>query len=151
MNKATLVMHASLKSALWIFAAALLGGCSLFGNRSLPPLPASDVVTVKQEYGSALPTTKLTDPTTVGRLLAFVNALPPRWDVPWYGPPVGKVYFDFYQDGKKVGNFHVGPNFFGRDGGNFWSESASKKQMDELSAIVGFDVWAYIHEKKPSA
>jgi hypothetical protein len=134
----------------WLGALGLvfLAGCAAVGlGEKLNPLPSSDRVALKKNYGRVLPVEELKDAATLDRLGTFVNALPRRWSVPWYGPPVGKVYFTFYRAGKSVGNFYVGPNFFGRDGGNFWSQSASKKQMDELSEIVGFDLWSYVHEK----
>jgi hypothetical protein len=131
-----------------LLALGLFSGCAMLFGEKLPPLPAGDQIKIEGENGRVLPVLEIKDPAKQTALVAFVNALPSKWSVPWYGPPVGQIYFKFFRDGKFVGNFYVGPNFFGRDGSNFWSQSASKRQMDQLSEIVGFDVWTSVHEKR---
>ena len=138
-----------MKKLFFIVCAMVLVGCSISARaETLKPQVEADVVKLKKTYGNALPVEAIEEKERVMRLVTFVNALPQKWNVPWYGPPVGKVYFEFYREGKLVGNFYAGPDFFGRDGHNFWSQKASKKQMEALGEIVGFNLWAYIHEKR---
>jgi hypothetical protein len=128
-------------------ALTLLLGTTVGQAKTLQPQPEADTVRIRKSYGSQLPVETIKESARITRFVAFVNSLPPKWRVPWYGAPVGKVYFEFYRDGKFVGNFYVGPNFFGRDGGGFWSQKAARRRFDELSSIVGFDLWVYVHEK----
>jgi len=138
-----------MKKILLTVCTALLVSCSVYVRaETLKPQVEADQVKLKKTYGSALPVEAIEEKAKVLRLIAFVNSLPQKWHVPWSGPPVGKVYFEFYRDGRAVGNFYAGPDFFGRDGSDFWSQKASKKQMETLGEIVGFDLWVYIHEKR---
>src|SRR5690348_13493180 len=101
-----------------ICAAALLLGCSSCVSdktATLKPVAGADVVKVRDRFDSPLAVADIVDKERVEKIVSFVNSLPQNWSVPWYGPPVGQVYFDFYQSGTNVGNFYVGPNFFGRD------------------------------------
>ena len=113
---------------------------------------AADVVKVRDNLNNALPIGDITNKDKIEKFVSFVNSLPPDWSVPWYGPPVGRVYFDFYKGGTNVGNLYVGENFFGRDvyyregSVRFYSESASEIQIRELGKIVGFDVWKCVQE-----
>jgi len=126
----------------------LVAGCT--HNEKLPPQQPADLVKISTLAGfPELPLKEIREKEQIEKLVSFVNALPNRWNVPWYGPPVGQVNFEFYADKKFVGNFYVGTFFFGRDRGNFWSQNANKAQIEELSKIVGLDIWAYLNEKKP--
>ncbi len=87
---------------------------------------------------------EIRDRAKVRRMVRFINALPQQWGAPWSGPPVGKVHFEFYNGKKFVSNFEVGPSFFGRNFGDFYSEAAIKAQIDELGSIVGCDLWSYL-------
>jgi hypothetical protein len=138
---------------LSICTAALLLGCSsCVSNKAviLKPLAAADVVKVRDRLSTSLPVGDITDKERVEKIVSFVNSLPQNWSVPWYGPPVGQVYFDFYRGGTNVGNFYVGPDFFGRDANyghgsfEFYSQSATETQIREFGKIAGFDVWKYV-------
>lgn len=86
------------------------------------------------------PLVELTDPTQLLNMTAFVNQRLSGWSVPWFGAPVGQIYFTFRKAGRPIGNFYVGPSFFGRDHGNFLSQSASKDEIVELGLITGLPV-----------
>jgi hypothetical protein len=137
---------------LSISSAVLLLGCSSCAGHkavALNPIGAVDVVKVRGHL-STPSVGDITDKERIEKLTAFVNSLPQDWNVPWYGPPVGQIYFDFYKDGMNVGNFYVGQNFFGRDanygGGHFefYSQTATETQIRGLGEIVGFDLWKYV-------
>ena len=119
-------------------------------NESLNPQIPADFVKITTNLNE--PIKEIKDKESVEGLVSFVNYLPQKWEVPWYGPPVGKIYFNLFSEGKFVGNFYVGPNFFGRDisyghDSYFFSQSATKEQIDQLGKIVGLDLWEYVSEK----
>jgi hypothetical protein len=137
---------------LTIIAAVSLLGCSPHAQNKaakVRPLATADFVKVHDSMDDALPVGDITNLDRVEKLVAFVNSLPQDWSVPWYGPPGGQIYFDFYKGKTNVGNFYVGPTFFGRDiyfrGGSigFYSQDATEVQIKEVGNIVGFDVWKY--------
>jgi len=126
-----------------ILACALLGGC--LPHTQLPAQPAADRVYITTMAGRPpLRRHDLRDQAQIAALVAFINGLPSHWDVPWYGPSVGRVYFTFFSGRKSVGNFYVGPDFFGRDTDRHYSEGASRSRIEELGRIVGIDLWGYM-------
>jgi hypothetical protein len=127
-----------------LLACLCLAGAAPAMARDLPPLGSADLVKLKGPSGVVLPVIEIADAGQIAALTAFVNDLPGKWGVPWYGPPVGQVYLTFFREGKPVGNFYVGPWFFGRDGGNFWSQRASKQQVAQLGSLLGFDLQPYL-------
>ena len=123
----------------------LLAGCWWPGAK-LPPQKPADVVKITTMAGQPpLSRRDIRDKEHIEELVTFVNELPSRWGVPWYGPPVGRVYFEFFSAKKGVGNFYVGPDFFGRDTDRHYSQDASRSRIEELGRIVGIDLWAYIN------
>jgi hypothetical protein len=121
----------------------------------LSPLASSDFVKVHDSTDKPLSVGDITNADRIQKLISFVNSLPQDWSVPWYGPPGGQIYFDFYRGETNVGNFYVGPNFFGRDiyhrNGDirFYSQSATEAQIRQVGEIVGFDVWKCAQVPKP--
>jgi hypothetical protein len=83
---------------------------------------------------------KITDADIIDELRAFINSLPPKWNVPWYGPPVAKYHLEFYENGDFIGSFGIGPGFFTRNEGNFYSQHATEDQMKQLSLILEVDL-----------
>lgn len=144
-----------MRAAAVLSAGFVLGAAAASAAPTwLAVLPAAERVVVRAARGPAAPIGAIEEAGRVARLEAFVDTLPPKWKTPWFGPPVGRVYFDFYRNGKRVGSFYVGPNFFGRDSfspgdAEFLSQEASRDQVDRLSGIVGFDLWKFIHAKAP--
>ncbi|WP_166420069.1 hypothetical protein [Pseudoalteromonas sp. Z1A8] len=84
------------------------------------------------------------DPEQIAQIIGFVNQYTDNWTVPWYGPPVGQIYFNFYSDNEYVGNFYVGPHFFGRDYGDFWSQNANKSDISKLGKLSEIDLLTLI-------
>jgi hypothetical protein len=122
--------------------------------RDLKPQGPADLIKLKGPSGVILPVTEISDAKKITALTGFINDLPGKWDVPWYGPPVGQVYLTFYREGNPAGNFYVGPWFFGRDGGGFWSQRARKEQVARLGTLLGFDLIPFIEpapRRKPPA
>jgi hypothetical protein len=112
--------------------------------RALEPQATADLIKLRSTSHANFPVGEISESGHIAAIIAFINHLPARWNVPWYGPPVGQVYLSFYRDKKFVGNFYAGPNFFGRDLGNFWSQSASPQQLAELGDLLGFDLKPYL-------
>jgi len=136
------------KIHLVVLFCLLLAGCTTY--EKLPAQRQADLVTITTLPGfPELPRKEIRGADQIAALVSFVNSLPNRWNVPWAGPPVGQVNFEFYSHGKFVGNFYVGPNFFGRDAGNFWSQSTDRTKIVELGKIVELDLLTYIDAKKP--
>jgi hypothetical protein len=135
-------------------ATALVTGCIsqatknvALGQQALP-----DLAKVQTNLGD--PVTEIKDKATLSDLVDFINSLPPKWEVPWYGPPVGRVYFHFYKQNAPVGNFYVGQDFFGRDvrygnGFKFLSQSATPAQIDQLARLTSLDLRAQLNYGKP--
>ena len=136
-------------------ATVLVAGCisQHLKNVALSPQVVPDSAKVETNRGQRL--AEITNKAALSDLADFVNSLPPKWEVPWYGPPVGKVYFQFYKQDVPVGNFYVGPNFFARDmnygDGNFrfFSQDATPAQIERLATITGVDLRPQIDEEKP--
>ncbi len=114
-----------------------LAGCA--DNQSLPPQDLVDVIRVEQNHPKQ-DLVVLRDKEKVKAVIDFINTKQDGWSVPWYGPPVGQIYLTLYKNDKFVGNFYVGPYFFGRDLGNFWSQSASENEIENLGSILGVDL-----------
>ena len=141
------------KAVFFILMAALLSGCALhrdpIQNAALPAISDADVIMVQNPLRGPIGIDDITNKEQIAKITAFVSALPPQWTVPWYGSPIGQIYFTFYKDGACVGNFYVGPNFFGRNANyknglfNFFSQPATKTQIQAFGQIAGFDVWKY--------
>ena len=136
-----------------VMVAVLLCGCAahkaVIKDAALPPIASADLITVQNPLVGPIGITDITNKEQISKFAAFVSALPNQWTVPWYGSPIGQVYFTFYKGGARIGNFYVGPNFFGRnteykDGlFDFFSQPATKAQIQEVGQIAGFDVWKY--------
>lgn len=123
----------------------LLQGCDT--HRKLPAQGPADVVRITTLAGfPRLPRREMRERDRIAALVSFVNSLPNRWSIPWYGPPVGRVYFEFVSGKKVAGNFYVGPDFFGRDADKHYSQGASREKIEELGRIVEVDLWAYVNE-----
>jgi hypothetical protein len=119
-----------------------MAGCTR--ATTLPPLPTSDEVLVQRNSTELGPLK--TD--RIGPLVEFVNRRLTGWAAPWYGAPVGQVYFTFRSAGRVVGNFYLGPWFFGRDYGDFLSQSASRAEVEELGRIVNLPLVAYVESAR---
>jgi len=125
------------RDTLLLLASSLVG-CSR--TRTLQPVPGSDEVQIQRNSTYLSPL----DAGRIPPLLDFVNRRLSGWSTPWYGAPVGQVYFTFRSAGHVVGNFYVGPWFFGRDSGDFLSQSASRLEVEELGRIANLPLVAYV-------
>jgi hypothetical protein len=135
-------------SCLILVLSLLLAGCGARGK--LPAQPPADYVRITTLAGfPGLPRRDIREKERVAALVAFVNSLPGKWSVPWYGPPVGRVYFEFFSARRIEGNFYVGPDFFGRDTDKHYSQAASPEKIQELGKITGVDLWGYVNGRSP--
>ena len=115
------------------------GSSSGVFHETLPPIGEADRIEVRR-HGMTGPSHQITEISTIEDLRGFINSYPAGWSVPLSGPPIGQVYFDFFYRDTFIGNFYVGPRFFGRDHGNFFSRSATDDEIAKLNSIVGFAV-----------
>jgi|CZKI01.1.fsa_nt_gi hypothetical protein len=126
----------------------LLAGCGT--HQKLPAQQPADRVRITTLAGFPnLPLREIREKERVAALVAFVNSLPNKWSIPWYGPPVGRVYFEFVSARRTAGNFYVGPEFFGRDTDRHYSQDASREKIVELGKIAGVDLWGYVNGRSP--
>ena len=126
------------QTSLFLLAIA---GCSSGRSQTLPPLPTPDDILVTR---NSTPLTEMKDQTQLTKMTAFVNQRLVGWSVPWYGAPVGQIYFTFRNEGRATGNFYVGPWFFGRDNGDFLSRTTTKDEIIELERITGLPILSYV-------
>ena len=125
-----------------IIALFLVVGCA--SKESLPPQEMVDEIRVERTH----PNTELLilkDIETIESIVAFINTKKHGWSVPWYGPPVGQIYLNLYKNEKFVGNFYIGPKFFGRDYGNFWSQTANDEDIEKFGSLLGLDLMELIN------
>ena len=129
-------------SSLFLFLF-ILNGCA--GNETLPQQKRADEIRVEKIYPKEQ-LFKIEDQEKIDEIIAFINSKREGWGVPWFGPPVGKIYIHFYKEKKVNGNFYVGSNFFGRDITNFWSKPASRKEIQKLGELLNIDLLKIIPE-----
>jgi hypothetical protein len=132
----------------------IMVGCLFFSacgtGEKLPVQGPADLIKVVTMAGSPkLALKEIREKEKIAALVAFVNELPDHWSIPWYGPPVGRVYFQFISGGKNIGNFFVGPNFVGRESGKAYSQGARKGTIEDVGKIVGIDLWGYVSSGGP--
>jgi len=136
-----------MKRIVLILSFFVLFGCSEKQPQSLPLQELADLIRVEQTH----PNNELLiirDKEKIEAIVGFINTKQGGWTVPWYGPPVGQVYLELYKNEKFIGNFYVGPYFFGRDIGNFWSQSTNKEEIQELGSMLGINLLDMISETK---
>jgi hypothetical protein len=127
-------------------AALLLASCATAEN--LPPVEVPDQIRVERNYPKQL-LAELKDPGQIEGVVAFINSKPSGWSVPWYGPPVGQVYLSLLKKDKVTANFYVGPWFFGRDHGNFWSQKATEQEVMQLEKLLGVPLVEIVKSAQP--
>jgi hypothetical protein len=117
--------------------------------KALPQMPDSDFVSIRGGFkDSPFPLSNVTDAGKIHEIRSFINSLPPKWNVPWYGPPVAMYNFEFHRNGEFIGRFGIGPSFFTRDEGNFYSQHATEDQMKQLSSILEVDLSNLLNQSK---
>ena len=127
-----------------LLLSLLLAGCSF--TTTLPEQTTPDIIRVERTFPSET-IVVINEKRRVDNIISFINSKLGGWDVPIIGPPVGQVYLNLYKDNKIIGNFYVGPMFFGRDNGNFWSQPADKVDIDELGNLIDVDLMSIINER----
>ncbi len=136
------------KACIALVGCLFLAACG--SGEKLPLLASADLIKVTTLAGTPkLPRKEIREKEKVAALITYVNSLPDHWSIPWYGAPVGRVYFEFISGGKNIGNFFVGPNFIGRDAGKTYSQGAEKSRIQEVGNIVGIDLWGYMTAANP--
>src|SRR5580704_6010277 len=78
----------------------IMVGCLFFSacgtGEKLPVQGPADLIKVVTMAGSPkLALKEIREKEKIAALVAFVNELPDHWSIPWYGPPVGRVSFQF--------------------------------------------------------
>ena len=83
-------------------------------TRKLPPVETPDLIRVERTHPKQL-LIELKEPEQIAPVVGFINAKLSGWSGPWYGPPVGQVYLYLYKNSEFIGDFYVGPWFFGNE------------------------------------
>ena len=109
---------------------------ALTWTRELPPIETPDRIRVERTHPKQL-LAELKELQQIAPVVGFINARLAGWSVPYYGPPVGQVYLFLYKNGEFIGDFYVGPWFFGRDYGDFFSQRATKEEIARLEHMLG--------------
>lgn len=124
-------------------ALAALAGCS-FGKRcpdmAFERLRSADRVRVRVGAQGLPDSTEhtITDAAAIARIVAFAEARPDGWGVPWYGAPVAHADAAFYEGGRFLGDLGAGHGFLTAQGcGWFQSRSATRDEVAELLTLLG--------------
>jgi hypothetical protein len=117
---------------------------ALAWTRELPPVEAPDLIRVERTHPKQL-LAELKEPQQIAPIVTFINARLAGWSVPYYGPPVGQVYLFLYKSGECIGDFYVGPSFFGRDYGEFLSQRAAEEEIAHLGQLLGMPLVEIVH------
>lgn len=113
----------------FIAAVVLCSGCAA---TTLPPIAEVDEIRLKSnELGEVM----ITDSNTIVAVLDFANGFKDGWGVPWYGPPVATLHFEFYSRSKLVANFGLSKNFVTRTPGigNFLSQRVESGRVHKFA------------------
>ena len=132
-------------STLAIIVFSLMTGCASI--QTLPEQGHADEIRVVDRHMKEV-LGAIHDQAKIDKVIAFINSKRDGWDVPLSGPPVGQVYINFYKTQKYIGNFYIGPYFFGRDHGNFWSKPASKEEIKQFGDLLGIELSSIIDEAR---
>jgi hypothetical protein len=80
----------------------------------------------------------ITDVATIAEMARLAQRYRGVWEVPWAGPPVGRVVLLFYGQGRLVDVLEVGRAFIGtRRRGNFFSRPMAEGDLRQLLGPVG--------------
>jgi hypothetical protein len=127
--------------ALIAVGALLLGGCfEGVPTKQPPPVGAVDEVHVTANGDGLHPIAIIDDPVRVKAIVSFVNARGSGWETSPFGVPVPAVNAQLYVEGKFLGKFGAGHNFFETNRGcGFCSRSASTEEVTEFLKLLDVD------------
>lgn len=111
-------------------------------NRAVPAYPALTGITrieVRARLsGRDTTIASITNPDTIARMTAFVNARREGWDVPWYGVPVPVTTAEFYRGREFLGHVGAGAAFLETQRrGEFASRPATDEEVAAFNALLG--------------
>jgi hypothetical protein len=110
------------------------------GFSSAPPV-ALDLSGLQQTDRIVIPRTgrTITDPATIQTVVQVTQGHSARWEVPWYGVPVGSVHVEFRQGASWVGDLGIGDRFVVTQWqGGFYSRPISAEDQALLLSALGF-------------
>jgi len=119
-----------------------LSGCSpLNPDQVLAPEPKADRIEVISQRGREKLVGHISDPSTVAKVVAYVNSLPSTWHTPWPEGAIAVIRLEFYDKGILVGRFAVAPDYFERWSHTDWCFlKATPTQIQELNDAAGMDL-----------
>ena len=115
-------------------------GCSVFNDNQKNTYPVASIekadhLIFKSNMDSKFGETR--DAETIKKIKTFIGLKSKYWYVPWYGVPVHKKRIEFYSDGKFLGYFGIGPNFFETQIGNgFLFGDAKENEISEILILM---------------
>ena len=139
-----------MKKLLIALCLIFVAGCGSVRTDTMHPFARADTVQIDLQMGHLLWIGENRDRAFIGKLITFDSSLPDEWV---RAPRTPSAFFNlvlFFRRGEEiVGTISVGSDYFSHDyhdDRNVW-QSVSKAKVDQLSAILGFDVWAFIQQK----
>jgi hypothetical protein len=81
---------------------------------------------------------EIRSPDTLSALANFAQTHGSGWGYPWFGPPVARLYVEFYAGTRFLGDFGVGTNYLSAQGCEYFqSRSVSPADRQQLIALIG--------------
>lgn len=125
----------------WLIAAALIVSAvanddSDAGHRKETRIATATSVKVSVGFNVA-PSRTIDDPSTVAKLVAFVNDRRRGWRTPLTGAPVPVVTAVLYDGTKAIRKFGAGPDFFATGDLYLLSRPADQDEVREFMELVG--------------
>lgn len=124
--------------ALGFVVASILAACGT--TQKLPPQTSSvDTIAIMNGSDNSL-LKEIKEPGQIERVVGYINALDNDWGKPFFADPTKLLELKLIQDGKFVGNFLVGEDYFGRAHRLNWVQSADEMVIKQFGYILGIDV-----------
>ncbi|MBX3476134.1 MAG: hypothetical protein KF910_00840 [Brevundimonas sp.] len=138
-------MRVSAAFLVGILGLAISGCVQTEPPKSLPSVvDGVDEIHVVANVGCTAPTlgtgylcNSITDGARIERIVAFVNARPNRWIMPWAGAPIHPIRIEFRKDGRHQETFGISASSFER--ATFFSQHATRAEVDEALDLVGLE------------
>ena len=126
-----------MKTSLSLLTVSILCGCA---TPEMLPAQSSEVTSIRVLNSEDKSLIKaIQDPQRIEQIVNFINTLDNAWQEASFGEPNDLVEVRLLKDGKFVGNFRVGDDFFGRDHRVNWLQSATDDHLSNFSKLLGVD------------
>ena len=135
-------------SKLMLAGVAILAsaGCALIEPPTAlsPVAQGVDAVHVVSRVGCSQPQPGsgdlcgvISDPESIAKVIAFVNARPAGWSMPFDGAPIHPVHIEFYREGQFIES--LGVSAYSIERRTFLSRRVTDAEVDEVLGLVGLE------------